>query len=567
MLKLSRHASYGPKPKSPENTGDGAVLVTVLGTLFNEALTTDLEPEFRYQYEDVGNSYREILTLLPLAIWKGEVTDASKRAALQRVVLRGHNSLTRFFTTVIKSPACASYVEELHCHVDLSQHTSAEQLNQDIALLSNVLMHLDQCLISLDVLISIKEHRMRDPGNEPYLPALDVRLRQAIFLSLLGHLRNLKTLRMTIHGSAYKTFAWLCLELPQHYPTELTKSVPCLNTCPSLKKIIFCASEDYTPSSIWHPLTLWPLIDLPEVEELQVENSPASYNATGAISGPDAVDDTTPSDDSDSNDDTSDEENDDIFTSLTTIRTLRIKNYLPITHTLRRVYSSFNMLQTLEICGSIPIQETTRVKAATDKVNLNTLLRITSVASTLRYLSIDDPNPTAHSARVLFGPSGELTGDCLVGLTALRALYIPFYAIFGGPFWKKEGMDGQGKTTFRLPEKLLRLEIVGDQGFSEGMANGEEAERRQARKTIHLLKCLARCCAQGKYFDLERVVLWSRKPGEGGSSRSVWEEDAMKEMFREVGVQFTRLPYERWPEDTVGGWRMLDEEFLGKRRG
>jgi hypothetical protein len=46
----------------------------------------------------------------------------------------------------------------------------------------------------------------------------------------------------------------------------------------------------------------------------------------------------------------------------------------------------------------------------------------------------------------------------------------------------------------------------------------------------------------------------------------VGEEDAMKEMFREVGVQFTCLPYERWPEDKVGGWRMLDEEFLGKRR-
>jgi hypothetical protein len=537
-----------------------------LGTLFNEALTTDLEPEFRYQYEDVGNSYREILTLLPLAIWKGEVTEASKRAALQRVVLRDHNSLTRFFTTVVKSPACASYVEELHCHVDLSQHTSAEQLNQDIALLSNVLMHLDQCLISLDVLISIREHRMRESGNEPYLPALDVRLRQAIFLSLLGHLRNLKTLRMTIHGSAYKTLAWLCLELPQHYPTELTQSVPCLNTCPSLKEITLCASEDYTPSSIWHPLTLWPLIDLPEVEELQVENSPASCNPTSAIPGPDAVDDTTSSDNSDSEDDTSDEENDDIFASFTTLRTLRIKNYLPITHTLRRVFSSFEMLQTLEICGTIPIPDTPRVKAATDKVNLNTLLSITSVASTLRYLSIDDPNPTAHSARVLFGPSGELTGDCLVGLTALRALYIPFYAIFGGPFWKKEGMDGQGKTTFRLPEKLLRLEIVEDPCFPEGRADGEEAERRETRKMVGFMRRLAGCCAKGKYLDLERVVLWSRKSGEGGPGWSVGEVDAMREMLREVGVQFTCLPYERWPEDTVGGWRMLDEEFLGKRR-
>jgi hypothetical protein len=489
-----------------------------IGTLFNEALTTELELEFRYQYEDVSNSYREILTLLPLAIWKGEVTEASKRAALQRVVLRDHDSLTRLFITVIKLPACASYVEELHCHVDLSQHTSADQLNQDIALLSNALVHLDQCLISLDVLISIKEHKMRESGNEPYLPALDVRLRQAMFLSLLGHLRNLKALRMTIYGSAYKTLAWLCLELPQHYLTELTKSVPCFNTCPLLKKVIFCASENYTPSSIWHPLTLWPLIDLPEVEELQVENSPASCNPTSAVPGPDAVGDTTPSDDSDSDDDTSEEENDDIFACFTTLRTLRIKPHLPNTHSLRRVFSSFEMLQTLEIYGAIPIQDTPGInlKAAADKVNLNTLLSITSVASTLRYLSIDDPNPTAHSARVPFGPSGELTGDCLVGLTALRALYIPSYALFGGPFGKKEGMDGQGKTTFRLPEKLLRLEIVEDPCFPEGQADGEEAERRQTRKTIHLMKCLARYCAKGQYFDLERVVLWSRRPGEGG---------------------------------------------------
>jgi hypothetical protein len=541
-----------------------------IGSLFNEALTTDLEPEFRYQYEDVDNLYREMLTLLPLAIWKGEVTEASKRAALRRVVLRDHDSLTRFFTTVIRSPACASYVEELHCHVDLSQHTSAEQLRQDIALLSGVLVHLDECLISLDVLITIKGHKTRELGNEPYLPSLDVRFRQAMYLSLLGHLRNLKTLRMTIYGSAYKTLAWLCLELPQHYPTELTKSVPCHNTCPLLKKITFCAAEDYTPSSIWHPLTLWPLIDLPEVEELQVDSTQCTWKPMQSVLHTAAADDTSSSDDSDSDgdDDTSDEENDDIFTSFTALRTLRIKNDLPITHTLKRVFSSFKMLQTLDICSSINIQDSANIKAATAKSNLNILLSIPSVASTLRYLSIDDPCPTAHSARVLFGPSEKLTPDCLAGLTALRALYIPSYALFHSPFGEEKGMDAPEKTPFRLPEKLLRLEIVENPCLLDELANdGEEAERTrsQTRKTMGLMRRLAGCCAQGKYLDLERVVLWCREPGEGGHGWTLGEEDALKEAFREVGVQFRCLPYERWPEGKVDGWRMLDKEFQGKR--
>ncbi|KAK4098456.1 hypothetical protein N658DRAFT_488354 [Parathielavia hyrcaniae] len=215
-------------------------------------------------------------------IRKGDVTEYSKRAALRRVVLRTHDSLTRFFNTVIKSPACASYVEKLHCHVDLGKPTSAERLIQDITLLSGISAHLDQCVISLDLLISIRERLMQELQGKPYHPALDVRLRQSMFLSLLGHLRNLTTLRMTIHRRAHKTLSWLRSGLQQHYPGNLTKDVLCLNTCPSLKKIAFCAAEDYDPteSSIWHPLTLWPLIDLPEVEELEVDTSPGSSKHT-----------------------------------------------------------------------------------------------------------------------------------------------------------------------------------------------------------------------------------------------------------------------------------------------
>jgi hypothetical protein len=53
-----------------------------------------------------------------------------------------------------------------------------------------------------------------------------------------------------------------------------------------------------------------------------------------------------------------------------------------------------------------------------------------------------------------------------------------------------------------------------------------------------LMRRLAGCCAQGKYLDLERVVLWYREPGEGGHGWTLGEEDALKEAFREVGVQF-----------------------------
>ncbi|KAK4119743.1 hypothetical protein N657DRAFT_649889 [Parathielavia appendiculata] len=48
---------------------------------------------------------------------------------------------------------------------------------------------------------------VQELDDRRYHPALSVRLRQAVFLSFLGHLRNLATLRMTIHSSAHETLS------------------------------------------------------------------------------------------------------------------------------------------------------------------------------------------------------------------------------------------------------------------------------------------------------------------------------------------------------------------------
>jgi hypothetical protein len=50
---------------------------------------------------------------------------------------------------------------------------------------------------------------------------------------------------------------------------------------------------------------------------------------------------------------------------------------------------------------------------------------------------------------------------------------------------------------------------------------------------------------------------------EGGHGWTLEEEDALKEAFREVGVQFRCLPYEQWPEGKIDGWRMM-RSFWGK---
>ncbi|KAG7284330.1 hypothetical protein NEMBOFW57_010702 [Staphylotrichum longicolle] len=266
---------------------------------------------------------------------------------------------------IIRSPASAFYVEELHCHLDLGQHTTADSFSNDIALLSE-LPHLDHCLISLDILISIREHTLKEVEGQFYRPASDLRFRQAIFLSLLGHLRNLKTLRMTVHGGAHQAFSWFNREFQFHYPRQLNESVPCVNVCRSPTKITLCAADNYDPSAPWHPLTLRPLIDLPEIQELEIENNPNGCNGR----------DTRCLSDDDSEDGES-EGDSDIYDSFTYLSTLRIKNYLPYPIILRRIFASFKMLHTLEICGSVPSHSSPDAfTAAATNVNLNTLLQI-----------------------------------------------------------------------------------------------------------------------------------------------------------------------------------------------
>jgi hypothetical protein len=123
-------------------------------------------------------------------------------------------------------------------------------------------------------------------------------------------------------------------------------------------------------------------------------------------------------------------------------------------------------------------------------------------------------------------------------------LYIPSYAICGGQLRAQEYVDALGKPAFRLPRKLFRLEIVEDPCFREGLADGKEAEgRRQTGKAMGLMRRLAGCCAQEKYFDLGRVVPWCRESWEGVHGWSLGEKDAVKETFREAGVHYTCLPF------------------------
>ncbi|KAK4149239.1 hypothetical protein C8A00DRAFT_38160 [Chaetomidium leptoderma] len=553
-----------------------------IGVRLNETVTSDLEPEFRYQYDEPNDTYRELFTLLPLAMRTGQVTAHTKRAVLQRVVLRDYDSLARFFITVIKSPVCASYVKELHCYVDLSQYTSAERLNHDVARLSGISDHLDCCPISLDILVSIREHLIQQQvEGKPYRPALDIRFRQAMFLSLLAHLRNLHTLRMTIHGPAQKSLSWLRSEIIQQYPGYLVADVPCLTVCPFLHKVSFHAADDYRPSHIWHPLTLWPLIDLPEIEDLEIENNPTTWQGIESINNyPEPNDD-------DENDEENDEETKEIHDAFTYLRTLRIKNYLPFTHTLPPIFSCMTMLRTLAICGSSPLHDAApspldAIRAATTKVNLNTLLSGTSnnsVASTLQYLSIDDACPTPQSAIALFGPSQRLTAGCLAGLTELRGLYIHSFALFGGVFAGRgsrfeEGglpdgdlpfpvdMNAYEEAAVCLPARLERLEIVEDSYGGTRWTRGGQGtvEMGSSGKMTGLMKSFAGYCAQGVYPFLKHVVLWCQQWQDERYDWSGEDKEEVKGVFQNAGMEFECLLYERWPEGKVGGWRTFEGE-------
>jgi len=543
-------------------------------SLLAELSMGELEPEFRYKYEEQNNLNREVFTLLPTAMRLGHLTPTAQQAILRRVVLRDHKALTQFFVAIIRAPACTSHVEELHCHLDLGQHTTAENFCNDITLLSD-LSHLDHCSISLDILISIKDHMLKEVDDQlPYRPALDVRFRQAIFLSLLGHLRNLKTLRMTVHGRAHETLSWLNRELQFHYPRQLTETVPCKDVCRSPTKITLCAADDYDPSAPWHPLVLWPLIDLPEVQDLEIDNN---------TNGQNGLDTSSLSADDSSNDENS-EENNDIYASLVYLSALRIKNYLPYPVALQRIFSSFKTLRTLEICGSVPTHGSPDARtAAASEVNLDTFLQIPAVAKTLKYLSIDEGSPTPYSAKVLFGPGERLSPRCLEGLTELRVLYIPSFALFGGmegavdvetgasensTAVEEEGqlsvglVGAQEHAAVYLPPKLERLEVVEEPHSGAGEMVSERPKGTQSiGRVVELMRSVAMSCAHGAYPALKHVVLWCRG---GGCDWCPLVQEEVEAVFQKAGVEFKQQKYDPWPKEKVGGWRLLGES-LGQR--
>lgn len=57
-----------------------------------------------------------------------------------------------------------------------------------------------------------------------------------------------------------------------------TDTRPCHFLCPRLKTICFYSADNFLQNNIWHPISLWPLITLPSVEEIQIENNPKDWN-------------------------------------------------------------------------------------------------------------------------------------------------------------------------------------------------------------------------------------------------------------------------------------------------
>ena len=177
----------------------------------------------------------------------------TKQAILGRVVLRDFEALTRFFVAIITSPESARFVKELHYHVDLGSYTSSHRLNRDMVLISGLSHHLDRCPISLELLIVMKDQLAAELGNLAYGPRLEMRFRQAMFLSLLGHLHSLNTVCITIHGQAYDNLSWLRSAIQSHFPGPFADDEPCLYPCRSLCKLIFYAADSYQLATVWHP--------------------------------------------------------------------------------------------------------------------------------------------------------------------------------------------------------------------------------------------------------------------------------------------------------------------------
>ncbi|KAL2264051.1 hypothetical protein VTK26DRAFT_2837 [Humicola hyalothermophila] len=359
-------------------------------------LETGGEQEFRGYicgYDEQSTWHREIYRMLPMAMSIGQLTQRTKRAILGRVVLRDLESLTHFFLVIIRSPHCAQYVKALHCRVDLGNHTSPTRLNRDMVLVSSLSHHLHRCPISVELLRATRDHIVAELSDKPYDSDLDARFRQAMFLSLLGHLQNLETLRFTLHGHANETPSWLRSAIQRHIPIRFAEAEPCRYPCRSLRKLIFSPADTYRPASLWHPCCLWPLMDLRNVEVLEVEHDPTIWKQ-----GRDTVNENG----------SSDGQAEHTCRALAHLHTLRLNHLPPLPRTLRQLFSSFRMLHALSICGSV-ISPPTRggpdepQSAAgcnddsTETINLNTLLSLSPIATSLRYLSIHTDTPTSAS--------------------------------------------------------------------------------------------------------------------------------------------------------------------------
>ncbi|SPQ25723.1 9f4bbf39-9ffe-4e22-9bd9-f6859a94c9a2 [Thermothielavioides terrestris] len=409
--------------------------------------------DFKYQYDEPDNSYHEIMMLLPVVHGAGAVSKATTQAALRRVVLHDHGSVVRFFMTSVRYPACVSSVEELHCHVNLGCHSSKERLDYDVECVESLSTHLDYCRVSLGILKSIHQLMASELADESYRAALDLRFRQSVFFSLLGHLRSIHTLRMTVYPGASQGLRWLSSELQHRYPEYIASVAPCLSPCPSLRKVALCATAAYPATDPWPPLSLWPLINLPTVEELELETCPGSQIAV----------DTLPCAPSNATNNAAANEN--ISPPiLAHLQVVRIKGTLAtVLPTLRRLLPSTPNIHTLEIYLTTPVPFNPPSTATTPNqpttFNLNTLLQPAMLLPrSLRYLSLttttttsatpsnqpNQPTPPAHSqpAKAISGPAP----DTLARLASLRALHIPIWALFDASPLSHGGSGGSGAS-------------------------------------------------------------------------------------------------------------------------
>ena len=288
-------------------------------------------------------------------------------------------------------------------------------------------------------------------------------------------------------------------------------------------------------------------MNLPGIEELEVDHDPAIWQHpnTGTTHTEPNTNTTSSSDEVDIS-----------YRALGYLHTLRLKHLPPLPGTIRRLFSSFQMLHTLSICGSVISSDSEQL--STPAPDLNDLLSTRSLTTSLQYLSIDLDIPTLSKvqernniARAVFGPGGRLPQSCLDGLRNLKGLLMPAFALLGPDGDDNEEID----KIPRLPPRLERLEIVQDPHPPTCSASCRDS------KLMSFMRALARECERW-YPAVKHVVVWVRDDTNTGWTGS--EVDEAVRMFGRTGVVLEFEGYEAVADGRIGGWRVLPGEVEGE---